>query len=250
MVKVDADVYHLDRLQLAWKSDYFEKLFTDDFHEKKCCLVELPVMDSDTFSTVVDIIYGKDLNLVLNNDNYVTLWMAMDYLQMRIDLKIYKNFIKDFVEKRPSLDAEIFKLCHYVAENRDFNYLAPVVYSCLSVHLAEIRKYSEFFSLSIDFVVGIISAEERVVSNVDHVNESSRICVEWIFHDVENRLRHAGKLVNAVRYRFQFPVRINEGDFGGRMSNEGGEITPDTILRYFIKMVVYVGDIEENCTGR
>ncbi|KAL6954086.1 hypothetical protein U1Q18_050469 [Sarracenia purpurea var. burkii] len=242
MVKVDTDVYHLDRLQLALKSDYFEKLFIDDFYEKKCDLIELPVIDSDTFSAVVDMIYGKELKSVLTTENCVSLLMAMDYLQMRIDLKAYASFINDKSKNDLLSDAIILELFNFILENQNFKDLLPPVLKYLSSHWSDIRGYQEFFSVPFEHFIEIIlpghlSEEMKVISDF------SKICVEWICYDWENRHTHIMKLVNAAKRKLKSPDYIKEEKLDINLHNMSEEMKQEKVLKYFKRLLHYKGEI-------
>ncbi|XP_065217793.1 uncharacterized protein LOC135843742 [Planococcus citri] len=242
-VKVDEDVYHLDKLQLALKSDYFEKLFVDYSDQEECSLIELPVMDTDTFSTIVDIMYEQDLMSVLNHDNYVTLLMAMDYLQMEIDLKTYA----DFIDAKSDLDMKIFGLYNFVRENPNLQCLLPSVLKYLSDLLADMQNIDDLLYLPLDHIVQIVSTEksdlfrnderrmifaseedrkllrkvkgrriawsEKNDSSGKDMRKISYICSKWICYDSKSRLPHAAKLVNAAKRRFHYLNEIKDEDF-------------------------------------
>ncbi|KAL6954085.1 hypothetical protein U1Q18_050468 [Sarracenia purpurea var. burkii] len=197
IVKVDKDEYHLDRLQLALKSDYFEKLFIEDFHERRCDLIELFVMDSDIFSLVVDVMYGKDLRTVITVENCVSLLMTIDYLQMKIDLQLYANFIKQNAKELS--DSTVLKLYNFVSQNQNFKALLPSIFEYLCSHLNRVRGYDEFLSIPLERFIKIILVK-YISENIKSMREFCEICVDWICYDLENRLPHVFKLVNAVKY--------------------------------------------------
>ncbi|KAL6954084.1 BTB (POZ) domain-containing protein 8 [Sarracenia purpurea var. burkii] len=241
MVKVDTDVYHLDRLQLALKSDYFEKLFTEDFLEKRCDLIELPLMDSDTFSAIVDVIYGKDLKSVITSENCISLLMAMDYLQMGIDLKVFANFIKEKAGDELLSDANIFKLYNFILENENFKALLPSVFEYLGSHLKEVRGYEEFQSLALEQFVEIILAG-KLPWGIERMHEFSEICVEWICYDWENRLPHIFKIVNAAKYNLCFPCTVNDEKLHINLLNMSQVMKREKVLGYFQRLLLYKGE--------
>ncbi|XP_065220242.1 uncharacterized protein LOC135845546 isoform X2 [Planococcus citri] len=245
MVKVDADVYCLDRLQLAWKSDFFEKLFNEQSDQKERSVIELPVMDSDTFSAIVDIIYGQSLTSVLNYDNYVALLMAMIHLQMEIDMKTYASFI----EKNSVVDVEIFKLLYFVQENPNLQYLLPAVFKSLSVHLVKIQHNEDFLRLPLDDVIRIIISERCAVKEKDQdkdidMHTMSQICSQWIHHDLQSRIPHFAKLVNAVKRRFRHVIHIKDEDFNTVFTGIAEEMNPEMTKKLFYKLLICDGEID------
>ncbi|XP_065214327.1 uncharacterized protein LOC135841338 [Planococcus citri] len=238
MVTVDTDVYYLNKFQLAWKSDYFEKLFTKYSDGKECSLVELPLMDTDTFSVIVDIMYGEELKSVLNYDNYVTLILAMDYLQMEIDLKTYSSFI----EKNPFLDMKILNLLHFVQKNPHFHYLKQAVFKYLSVHWTDVRIHDEILSLPVDNIVGIISSE-TYDQDTSEMRKICKICSEWIYHDLESRLPHATMLVNAAKRRFSYRNEMEDQNFSIKL-HDTERIKPEIIAKTLYKLLVNDGEIK------
>ncbi|XP_065209157.1 uncharacterized protein LOC135837714 isoform X2 [Planococcus citri] len=238
MVKVDADVYCLDKLQLAWKSDYFEKLFIECSDQKECSLIELPVMDTNTFSAIVDIMYGKTLTCFLNHDNYITLLMAMDYLQMEIDLETYASFI----EKNSFLDTEIFRLYNFVRENPNLQCLLPSVLKYLSVHLTKIPVDKDFLSLPFEHIIQIILSEKDF-NYKNNMRKISKICSEWICYDLQNRLPRAAKLVNATKRRFKHLNEIKDEELNTMLFNIAGKINLEMMTKLFYKFLVSDGKV-------
>ncbi|XP_065205655.1 uncharacterized protein LOC135835364 [Planococcus citri] len=243
MVKVDTDVYYLDKLQLAWKSDYFEKFLIEYSNQDECSLIELRAMDSDTFSTITDIIYGKTLTSVLNHDNCIALLMAMDYLQMEIDVETYATFMKS----NSVLDVEIIGLYTFMKENPNLQCLLPSVLEYLSNHLANMRNNADLMCLPVDDITRIISSQSYVgySSMTEDMREICLICAEWIYHDLQNRLRHSVRLVNAVKQRFCYLNAMKDEDFNNLTvsSDIAKQMNPEMIAKHFYKFVVCDGEI-------
>ncbi|XP_065220244.1 uncharacterized protein LOC135845547 [Planococcus citri] len=273
MVKVDADVYCLDRLQLAWKSEFFEKLFNEQSDQKECSLIELPVMDTKTFSAIVDIIYGQSLTSVLNHDNYVALLMAMNHLQMEIDMETYASYI----EKNSVVDVKLFKLLNFLQENPNVQYLLPAVFKSLSAKLVKIQHNEDFLRLPLDDIIRIITsyscalkkkyAEKEIEMHMATMSGSSgcpqwmkekliysdndidmptmsQICSQWIHHDLQSRLPHFAKLVNAVKRRICHVSDIKDDDFNTVLTGIAEEMNPEMTKKLFYKLVICDGEIE------
>lgn len=240
IVKVDKDEYHLDRLQLALKSDYFEKLFIEDFHERRCDLIELFVMDSDIFSLVVDVMYGKDLRTVITVENCVSLLMTIDYLQMKIDLQLYANFIKQNAKELS--DSTVLKLYNFVSQNQNFKALLPSIFEYLCSHLNRVRGYDEFLSIPLEHFIKIILVK-YISENIKSMREFCEICVDWICYDLENRLPHVFKLVNAVKCNFHFPFGLNDEKFHINLDNMSQEMKHKKVLIYFQRLLHYKGQV-------
>ncbi|XP_065223827.1 uncharacterized protein LOC135847992 [Planococcus citri] len=242
MVKVDEDIYYLDRLQLALKSKYFEKLFTEDYSDKNSDLVELPLMDTDTFSAVVDMIYGEELKSVVNSDNFVSLLMAMDYLQMDIDPETYKSLANGQLGWSKPLHKDIFKLNYFIADDAKYEYLLPIVFQHLSGHLEKLQDRDEILSIKFDHIVKIISNREAS-SYITQFRTVSKLCARWICHDMENRLHLALNLVNAARFRFQISNKISHQDFNLELSSNKEHLNQNSISTYIHKLMMYCGEI-------
>ncbi|XP_065209309.1 uncharacterized protein LOC135837837 [Planococcus citri] len=249
MVKVDDDVYYLDKFQLAWKSDYFEKLLIEYSDQQECISIELPSMDTKTFSTIADIIYGQSVlnyfqNSVLNQYNYVELIMAMDYLQMEIDLRPYHFFIVQHC----SPDAKIFKLYNFVRENPNLQWLLKTVFDYISVHLADMRNYKDFLSMPFDHIMQIILGKRTFTWDTPTTSRSDvlgvcQFCSEWICTSLENRLPHVAKLVNAVKRRFNFMNEVNDDGCVRMLSEITEPMNPKMMTKLFYKFLMCDGDI-------
>ncbi|XP_065203546.1 uncharacterized protein LOC135833718 [Planococcus citri] len=244
MVKVDDDVYYLDRFQLASKSDYFEKLLIEYSNQQECISIALSVMDTETFSTIADIIYGQSLKSVLHQYNYVELIMAMDYLQMEIDLETCENFIKCNL----NIHESIFKLYYFVRENPNLQCLLPTIFDYLSTYLADMRKNKDFSSLPSDHIIWIIltkstrSSTDTTTSRSD-VLTVCQVCSEWICAGLENRLPHLAKLVNAVKRRFCYMNGVKDDDCNTMLSEINEKNDPEIMTKLFYKFLMSNGDI-------
>ncbi|XP_065209159.1 uncharacterized protein LOC135837716 [Planococcus citri] len=239
MVKVDSDVYCLNKLQLAWKSDYFEKLFIEYSDQKECSLIELPVMDTNTFSAIVDIIYGETLTSVLNHDNHITLLMAMDYFQMKIDLETYASFIEENLD----FDTKIFTLYNFVRENPNLQCLLPSVLKYISAHLTKMQNNKDFLSLPFEHIVQIVLSDKNDEVETCTMREFSQICSKWICYNLQNRLSHVAKLVNAAKRRFDCLNEIKDEDFNTMLPNIAGKISLEMMTKLFYKFLVYDGEV-------
>ncbi|XP_065208753.1 uncharacterized protein LOC135837417 [Planococcus citri] len=238
MVKVDADVYYLNKLLLALKSDYFEKLLTEYSDQKECNLIQLPVMDTDTFSAIVDMIYGKELASVLNDDNYVSLLIAMDYLQMDIDSMIYANFI----EQKPTADARIFTLYNYIRDNPNMQYLIVPILKYISEHFIDLRSNKELLSLSLDHFAIILHKASTGARGLHIIRQTCQICAEWIHDDIKNRLPHAAQLLNAAKLKLHIKG-VHDAHFNVQLPQITEHMTPEILAKLFRKCLVFDGEI-------
>ncbi|XP_065225522.1 uncharacterized protein LOC135849170 isoform X4 [Planococcus citri] len=249
MVKVDEDIYYLDRLRLALKSGYFEKLFTGGYRDGNCDLIEIPVIDTDTFSTVVDIIYGEELIDVINDDNYASLLMAMEYLQVGIDEDSYRGVLSTRLCSRflnRPITAEIFRLYSFITETGNYQSLLPVVLQHLSLHMLELQDHDEYLSIPFDHYIHIIAQQDFRSNEEIHTNQKhalNEVCGKWICHDIENRLPCMIKLVNAARFRSSCPNKLSYDDTNLRLPAIDQSTNVDKVSRYFYKFFTYTGEI-------
>ncbi|XP_065216889.1 uncharacterized protein LOC135843071 [Planococcus citri] len=243
-IKVDTEVYESNRIQLALKSDYFEKLLTADFNEKDSKSVEIHTIDSGTFSIVHDMITkDTELRTVLNLDNYATLLWAMDYLQMEIDLKVFRRYLYEYLQIPTPLFPNVWKLLDYIAANQNFKYLLPTFYQYFSIHLGEVADCEEILSLPVTQLVKIIT--RNVLSVVEKEKHSiSLLCARWITHDMVNRLSSIFTLVNAVRCRYGLSFRVNGENVNiQHLHDVGEELKLTSVLKYFNVLFDYHGEI-------
>ncbi|XP_065199708.1 uncharacterized protein LOC135831270 [Planococcus citri] len=239
-VKVGAEIYSLNRLRLALMSNYFEKLFTTEYMEKESELIEIQALDSLTFSAIIDLTNGENLDSLIDADSYVSLLLAMDYLQMEIDLRPFKKFIKTYTKKDLPFDPQMFELCHVICANRDYTYLERDVHIYLSSYLMDFPTYQEFLLLPPEHLINVIKIQQRT-SKYSFVYEKtviSQICAKWIYQDVENRLQYFIQLVNAANRRlFQSFFRINACDVGDRLNNVEEGSKEEKMGRYFYQLL-------------
>ncbi|XP_065225524.1 uncharacterized protein LOC135849170 isoform X6 [Planococcus citri] len=249
LIKVDEDIYYLDRLRLALKSRYFEKLFTEDYRDRNCDLIEIPLMDTDTFSAAVDIIYGKKLEDVVDDDNFASLLMAMDYLQMDIHEDAYREILDERLCSRSNgrpFAHEIFKLYDFITETGNFQGLLSVVYEHLSIHMLKLQDLDEYLRLPFDHYIHVIAQQYSRSNKETYTNQKhalSEVCSKWICHDLENRLPRMIKLVNAARFRSSCPNKLSYDDTDLRLPAIDKSTNVDKVSRYFYKFLTYPGGI-------
>ncbi|XP_065200436.1 uncharacterized protein LOC135831688 [Planococcus citri] len=199
MVKVGSNIYHLDRLNSSLKSEFFEKLFTsEDFKRKNDPILEIQPLNSEVFPAILEIIHGKEIQYVINKDNYLSLLKELNHFGMRIDLQIFSSFIDYDLESCSPQEAKIFELYTFILQNSQFEYLSRSVLKYLSNHLDALQNHEILSSeVPADHLV-------QLIENVNHPNESARyrvvqICSEWLCHDMKNRLPHMAELVKKTK---------------------------------------------------
>ncbi|XP_065199752.1 uncharacterized protein LOC135831297 [Planococcus citri] len=248
-VKVGEAIYPMNRLQLALVSNYFEKLFVEGFVEKDRELVEIHAFDSNTFSAIIDVINGKDLKSLINANTYVSLLIAMDYLEMEINLEPFEEFMKTYTKQDMPFDTQMLELYRLIATNRDFKDLNFYLYYYLSCHFTDFVNYPEFLILPLDDLIDIIKIQQDVsrLSCSDEMNIICQVCVKWILHDVEKRLNNFVKLANAANYRLhRSSLQINTDCVNARLNNMKGDRKEEQIRRYFHQLLNYSGEIHPN----
>ncbi|XP_065199757.1 uncharacterized protein LOC135831301 [Planococcus citri] len=253
-VKVGEEIYPFNRLRLALASNYFEKLFTLDYTEKNSEFVEIRALDSNTFSVIIDIINGKDLESLINTDNYVSLLIAMDYLQMEIDLKPFESFIGRRTYENLPFDAQMLELCYFIPSNRDYDSLKCKVHVYLSHYFMDFLTCQEFLNLPLKDLTDIMMTKRIIVRSVYEYSSAyekdviSRICAKWICHDVENRLNEINfmKLVNAANYMlFRSLFRKTIANLSIRLNSiEEAGTKEEDIRRCFYQLLGHSGEID------
>ncbi|XP_065200434.1 uncharacterized protein LOC135831685 isoform X2 [Planococcus citri] len=203
MVKVDSNIYHLDRLNSSLKSEYFEKVFTsEDFKQKNDPILEIKPLNSEEFPTILDIIHGKEVYDVLNKDNYLSLLKELNHFGMRIDLQIFSSLIDRDLESCSPQEAKIFELYAFIIQNSQFEYLSRSVLKYLSNH-SDVLQNHEILSSNVPFDHLV-----RLIKNLKHADENTRynvfqICSEWLCHDMKNRLPHMAQLVKKIKLLYR-----------------------------------------------
>ncbi|XP_065210947.1 uncharacterized protein LOC135839028 isoform X1 [Planococcus citri] len=199
LVKVDFDIYHLDRLNSSLKSEYFEKVFTSEgFTRKNDPILEIQPLNSSIFPAILDIVHGKEVYDVLNKDNYLSLLKELNHFGMRIDLQLFSSLIDHDLESCSPQDAKIIELYAFIIQNSQFEYLSKSVLKYLSNHLDVLQNHGILsFDVPLDHIV-------RLIKNLKDADENTRyrvvqICSKWLCHDMKNRLPHMAKLVKKTK---------------------------------------------------
>ena len=245
-VKVDHIVYKLNRIKLALKSNYFEKLFTECCCEKASRnIIEIPEMDSTTFSALLDIMSERNPKSIVNEDNYYVLLPAMDHLQMEIDLEIFNNFITSHqFFKTP---VHLLFLHRYTSQKQNFEYFLPALRTCISRYLYELHRFQEFLTVPFDEVIRIIGQNPFEHTFIESKRLMGQICSRWICHQLETRLPKIVGLVNAVKYRYNFPSMIHQNhnvsvQFLHDIIDEEAKLA--AVEKYFNRLLHHNGEID------
>ncbi|KAL6958094.1 hypothetical protein U1Q18_051736 [Sarracenia purpurea var. burkii] len=201
-VKVDSNIYHLDRLRSSLKSNFFEKILTSgDFKLKNDAVLEIQPKNSEVFPSIVDLINGrKELIDVLNKDNYLPLVKAMDNLEMEIDLTIVNRFIDDNLKLYSLEEANIFELYNFIRKNGKFEYLLTSTLAYFSNNMTTLHNNEVLSSMPLDHLI-------RIIKSVGEVDDEKRCaivqtCTKWLCCDLENRLPHMVILINSIKPGF------------------------------------------------
>ncbi|XP_065200437.1 uncharacterized protein LOC135831689 [Planococcus citri] len=196
MVKVDSNIYHMDRLNASLKSEYFEKLFTsEDFKRKNDPIIEVQPLNSEVFPAILEIINGKEIRDVLFKPyNCFSLLKEMNHFGMKIDLQCFSDWMQYFLK-----DAEVCELYAFVTQNnQQFGYLLKSVLKCLSDNLHVLQNHEILSSdMPLDHLI-------RIIENIQFPNENTthyvtQLCSNWLCHDMKNRLPRMGQLARKTK---------------------------------------------------
>lgn len=233
--------FRLHRIILAVKSNYFEKLFTCKLSESEREEFEFNLTTEELFRDIVDYIYEDDLEGVLNKRNFVSFFMAMDYLQVDVNLNSYEKFIKS---NASDLSMEqMLELYNFLTLHQQYQSLTLIVGQYLSKNLAKLQEKEYFLHSSVQVFKEILTIEQ-CNDRREEKRDIAKICAKWICQNLESRLRFMVELVNAVKYRYEECIEIcDRVPEIGEISNQDLKIQLQNVEQYFQRLSRYHGEI-------
>lgn len=198
-VKVDDKTYQLHRIVLSLKSAYFQKLFDKNFIEHTQTEVELKTVEAPIFDCIVKFMYENDLLSSITSENMTKLLIALDYLQIELDLTWFNHYIQ-YCENISM--AHVFELFDFLMVHSRYPWLLTALLKYFSKNLLKISQTEYFVAIPFEYLKKILLYSQGRGNEDEESKNITKICANWVCHDLANRSSHIIDLVNAVKYRY------------------------------------------------
>ncbi|XP_078597468.1 kelch repeat and BTB domain-containing protein 2-like [Branchiostoma floridae x Branchiostoma japonicum] len=177
------------RLVLSAASPYFRAMFTSDMAESRQKTVVLQGLDAGVFGEILSYIYSGTLHVSL--DKVQPLYQAADLLQLDYVRDTCSNYMVFNVDNSTCVDLYRF------AEFFSIEVVKNCGLLCICVIFSEVSHTEEFYSLSVNQLIEIIS---KVNLNVKQETTVWEAVVRWVQHSREDRLHHLPSILPHIRF--------------------------------------------------
>lgn len=183
------------RIVLASSIPYFNAMFLHEMVESKQDQISISSVDSMALEQFIN--YSYNGMITINNENVQSLLIGANFFH----LQSIKNACCEFVKKRLSVQDA---LCvRNFAEQLMCHDLVRSVDKFINKNFNKIAMTPEFLNLTFEELLDILARDEL---NVDTEEEVYEALLEWIKHDVENRLTNLDVLLKLIRLPLVSPV--------------------------------------------
>ncbi|GAA6087414.1 kelch-like protein 23 [Tachysurus ichikawai] len=180
--------FHCHKALLSARSAYFKVMFTSDMRERSNVIINLPAIDGEIMSALVNYVYTSKVSIT--QANVQSLLEAADLLQFSSVKAACEEFLIRFLDVDNCLGMHTFAECH----------VCPVLKSeALRIILSRFEELicqEEFWGLDFKKVVTILSAENVNVWKEETLLEA---VVKWVTFDLDSRKENILDLLHCIQ---------------------------------------------------
>ncbi|XP_072180328.1 kelch-like protein 38 [Diadema setosum] len=188
ILTVESISFHCHRAVMIAVSPYFRAMFTSGMKEFREEEVELKGIHSDIFSILLDFIYTCRLNI--NEDNAQELLETASFLQLVPAVNACSQFFKDQLDIHNCLGIINFAKLYSCDQLFDRTFMFILTY------FKDIMLTEDYPHLSADDLASFIADDRLNVKNEEVAFEAA---MQWLKHDVDERLPSMPKVLRHVR---------------------------------------------------
>ncbi len=187
------------RVVLAATSAYFNAMFSTNMAEKDMERITLQDMNHEALENLVDFLYGGVLNLTTENVQY--LLSGASLLQIDSVKDASENYL--LRKLHPTNCITVRSL----ADTFSCEKLLTAAKSFLEKNFVEVSNSDEFFQLSLEGILDLISKDDLNVHSEEQVFEA---VLRWVKQSVEERKGHLPTLLEQVRLSLLPPQYLSD----------------------------------------
>ena len=185
----DGEEFHSHRLVLASVSAYFRAMFLTDMKESHETNITIRGVDSEALRSLIDFAYTSSLRITFSNVH--SLLAASSLLQFLTVENACYEFLRNSINVNNSL--EIWNL----ADLHGCTELTDLAENFIRANFVAILKLVDFNSLSVKQLVQLFCHDKL---NVPCESVVLFGALDWIKHDLANRLANLEELLEHVRF--------------------------------------------------
>ena len=196
---VDSKEIKAHRVVLSATSAYFNAMFTTNMVERQMEKVTLQGVNHEALRDLVSFLYGGVLDL--NNNNVQHLLSGASLLQLDAVKDACENFLLRKLHPTNCITVKS------LADTFSCEKLLDAANSFLEKNFVEVSNSEEFFQLSCEGILDLISKDDLNVHSEEQVFES---VLRWVKQDVEKRKNHLPLLLEQVRLPLLPPQYLSD----------------------------------------
>ena len=185
----DGEEFNAHRLVLASVSAYFRAMFLTDMKESHQTNITIRRVDSQALRSLIDFAYSSSLRITFSNVH--SLLSAASLLQFLTVENACYDFLRNSINVNNSL--EIWNL----ADLHGCTELVNLAENFIRANFVAILKLEDFNLLSLKQLVRLLSHDKL---NVPCESAVLFGALDWIKHDMDNRLANLEELLEHVRF--------------------------------------------------
>lgn len=180
--------FHCHKALLSARSVYFKVMFTSDMRERSNVVIDLPGIDGEILSALVNYVYTSKVSIT--QANVQSLLEAADLLQFSSVKTACEEFMIRF------LDVDNCLGMHAFAEFHVCPMLEREALRIILSRFEELICQEEFLGLDFKKVVTILSAENVNVRKEETLLDA---VVKWVTFDLDSRKENILDLLHCIR---------------------------------------------------
>lgn len=181
-------MFQCHKALLSARSAYFKVMFTSDMRERSNVVINLPGIDGDILSALVNYVYTSKVSIT--QANVQSLLEAADLLQFGSVKAACEEFMMRF------LDIDNCLGVHAFAEHHVCPVLEREALRTILSRFEELICQEEFWGLDFKKLVTILSAENVNVWKEETLLEA---VVKWVTFDIDSRKENILDLLHCIR---------------------------------------------------
>ena len=239
ILRVEEQNFPAHRAVLAAASDYFFKMFTIDMKEKNFKEIVIEGVTAKSMDEILNCIYTSQCSV--SEESLHGILHVASLMQLTSLLEAVSEFMQSTLNARNS--------CFYLKLATLYS-LQAVADNVNEFFLKEFPKVSvepSFLEFSVDKIAGILSSDELVVENEQHVFD---FIVSWVNQDAEQRKQDFSRLFCCVRLQYIFSFHALAKDIGKHDFVRENHVCRDMIddaLSYFIAPSIFKAEQHRHC---
>lgn len=181
-------MFHCHKALLSARSAYFKVMFTSDMRERSTVIINLPGIDGEILSALVNYVYTAKVSIT--QANVQSLLEAADFLQFSSVRAACEEFMMRF------LDVDNCLGVHAFAELHVCTVLEREALRIILGRFEELICQEEFWGLDFKKLVTILSAENVNVWKPETLLDA---VVKWVTFDIDSRKENILALLHCIQ---------------------------------------------------